>query len=101
MRLATSELREVFGNLKIYAISAVKLIVMPLAAFVIIYFFPIPAEVKQTFYIICSCPAASIVLNFSEIIGQGQKEAASSVILSTIMSIATLPVMMLLLPLLA
>ena len=76
-------------------------VVMPLAAFLIIYFFPIPTEAKQTFYIICSCPAASIVLNFAEIIGEGQKEAASSVILSTIMSIATLPVMMLLLPLLA
>ena len=100
MRLATSQISEVFGNFKIYLIAAVKLIVMPFAAFLIIYFFPLPAEVKQTFYIICACPAASIVLNFAEIIGEGQKEAASSVILSTVMSIATLPVMMMLLPLL-
>ena len=101
MRLATSRPGEVFGNPKIYATAAVKLIAMPLVAFLLVYFFPIPAEAKQTFYIICACPTASIVLNFSEIIGEGQKEAAASVLLSTVLSIATLPVMMLLLPLLA
>jgi len=100
MRLATSEVREVFGNVRIYATALVKLVVMPLLAFAVIYFFPLPAEAKQTFYIICSCPTASIVLNFSEIIGEGQKDAAASVLLSTILSIATLPLMMLLLPLL-
>lgn len=101
MRLATSEFKAVFGNLKIYLTAAVKLVIMPLVAFGIIYFFPLPPEAKQTFYIICSCPTASIVLNFSEIIGEGQKEAAASVLLATVLSIATLPLMMLLLPLLA
>ncbi len=101
MRLATSELKSVFGDLKIYAAALVKLVVMPLLAFCIIYFFPLPPEAKKTFYIICACPTASIVLNFSEIIGEGQKEAVASVLLSTVLSIGTLPLMMLLLPLLA
>ena len=101
MRLATSEAKEVFGNIKIYLTSAVKLVVMPLVAFGLVYFLPLPPEAKQTFYIICACPTASIVLNFSEIIGKGQKEAAASVLLSTLLSIASLPLMMLLLPLLA
>ena len=101
MRLATSELKNVFGDLRIYATAIVKLVAMPLVAFSIIYLFPLPAEAKQTFYIICACPTASIVLNFSEIIGEGQKEAAASVLLATILSIATLPLMMLFLPLLA
>lgn len=100
MRLATSDVREVFGRVRIYATALVKLVVMPILAFAVIYFFPLPTEAKQTFYIICSCPTASIVLNFSEIIGEGQKEAAASVLLSTVLSIATLPLMMLLLPLL-
>ena len=55
---------------------------------------------KAVLYIICCCPVASIVLNFSEILGEGQKEAASTVLLSTILSILTLPIMTLLLPLL-
>ena len=101
MRLATSELKSVFGDVRIYLTALVKLMAMPLAAFCIIYFFPLSPEVKQTFYIICACPTASIVLNFSEIIGEGQREAAASVLLSTVLSIATLPLMMLLLPCLA
>ena len=101
MRLATSEAKAVFGNIKIYLTALVKLTVMPLVAFAIIYFFPLSTEAKQVFYIICACPTASIVLNFSELIGEGQKDAAATVLLSTILSIATLPLMMLLLPLLA
>ena len=101
MRLATSEFKSVFGNVKIYATALIKLVAMPLLAFCIIYFFPIPPEAKKALYIICACPAASIVLNFSEIIGEGQKDAAASVLLSTILSIATLPLMMLILPLFA
>ena len=99
MRLATAELKEVFCRLKIYLTAIVKLVAMPLFAFLIIYLFPIPTEVKQTFYIICACPTASIVLNFSELIGQGQKEAAATVLLSTVLSIVALPFMMLMLPL--
>ena len=99
MRLATAEIKEVFCKFRIYLTAIVKLVAMPLFAFLIIYFFPLPTEAKQTFYIICACPAASIVLNFSELIGEGQKEAAATVLLSTIMSIAILPFMMLMLPL--
>ena len=50
------------------------------------------------FFITCSCPAASIVLNFAEIVGEGQKSAANLVLVSTLLSILTLPLMMLLLP---
>ena len=45
-------------------------------------------------------PVASVVLNFAEIAGEGQKKAASLVLLGTILSIVTLPLMMLLLPVL-
>ncbi len=97
MRLATAEIREVFCKFRIYVTALVKLVAMPLLSFLIIYLFPLPTETKQTFYIICACPTASIVLNFSEIIGQGQKEAAATVLLSTILSIISLPFMMLML----
>jgi predicted permease len=61
---------------------------------------PIDGDVKRTFFIICSCPVASVVLNYAEIIGEGQREAANTVLLGTILSIVTLPIMMLLMPLL-
>ncbi len=98
MRLGTMELKNLFTNAKVYVIILVKMIVMPIAAFVLVYFLPIAEPVKMTFYIVCACPTASVVLNFAEIVGEGQKEAAAMVLTSTIFSVLTMPFMMLLLP---
>ncbi len=98
MRLATVDMKRLFTDGRTYLTAATKLVVMPLAAFMLIYFFPVDSVVKATFFIITACPSASIVLNFSELIGEGQKEAVSAVLMSTILSVLTLPVLMLLLP---
>lgn len=99
MRLATMRLPSLFTDLRIYLTIAIKHFVMPLVGFGIVYFLPIDPATKAVFFIMCACPAASVVLNFAEIVGEGQREAANTVLLSTILSIATLPVMMLMLPL--
>ena len=101
MRLATMEIKSLWSDPKVYATIAVKQIVMPLVGFLLVYFLPISADTKQTFFIICACPVASVVLNFAEIVGEGQREAAKMLLLGTLLSIITLPPMMLLLPLLA
>lgn len=101
MRLAGMDFRRVFTNRAVYAAVAVKQLVMPLIAFALVYFLPISLEIKETFFITCACPIASIVLNFSEIIGEGQEDAANAVLLGTMLSIVTLPIVSLLLPLLA
>ena len=97
MRFATVDMKKLFVDTRTYLTALTKLVVMPLVAFAIIYFFPIDSAVKATFFIITACPSASIVLNFSELIGEGQKEAVSSVLMSTILSILTLPLLMTLL----
>jgi predicted permease len=98
MRLATMRLGALFVDLRIYLTVAVKQFIMPLVGFLMVLFLPIASDVKAVFFIMCACPAASIVLNFAEIVGEGQREAANTVLLSTILSIVTLPIMMLLLP---
>ena len=100
MRLAKVDIIKLLRNTKIYLVALTKLVIMPLVAFAIIYFFPIGADAKSVFYIIAACPTASIVLNFSELIGEGQEEAVSSVLMATVLSVVTLPFMMLMLPLL-
>ncbi len=101
MRLATVHPRAVFCDVKIYLTLAVKQLIMPLIAFLLVFLLKdIDVNLRKTFYITCACPVASIVLNFSEIVGEGQDSAASLVLLGTILSIGTLPLMMLLLPLL-
>lgn len=100
MRLGTMKWRELLLDLRVYLTIGVNQLIMPLVAFLMVLFLPISQDVKITFFIICACPVASVVLNFAEIAGEGQKKAASLVLLGTILSILTLPVMMLLLPLL-
>lgn len=97
MRIATVDLRSVFCDARLYLSSAVKQIVMPLIAFAIIWFLPIDAGIKCVFYILNACPTAAVVLNYSEILGEGQNESSCALLLSTITSIASLPLMMLLL----
>lgn len=100
MRLATTQFKKMFTTWQIYITIAMKQFLMPLIALLMIVFLPVDSGLKVVLYIICCCPVASIVLNFSEILGEGQKEAASTVLLSTILSILTLPIMTLFLPLL-
>ena len=99
MRLATMSFAKMFADFKIYITLAVKQLLMPLLAFAVVFLLrDVDVNLRRTFYITCACPVASIVLNFSEIVGEGQESAANLVLLGTILSIGTLPLMMLLLP---
>ena len=100
MRLATMDLKKIFTDVRIYLAIAVKQLLMPLVAFAIVCLVPfVDVNIRMVLFITCACPAASIVLNFAEIVGEGQDSAANLVLVSTLLSVATLPVLMLLLPL--
>ncbi len=99
MRLATMKFKDVFNRPIAYAAVAVKQLIMPLLAFALVYFLPMDVGMKSTFFVISATPIASSVLNFSEIAGDGQSEAATMLLLGTILSVVTLPIMALLLPL--
>lgn len=96
MRLATSSFKVVFGNYKTYIFVFVKQIIMPILMFLIIWWMPLDLAVKQTLVILASAPIASVVLNFSEMVKKGQEDAASLVLLGTILCILTMPLMTLL-----
>ena len=100
MRLATMPLGSLFKDYRVYLTVAVKQLIMPLIAFLAVLALPIDATLGAVFFVICACPVASVVLNYSEMVGSGQKQAANIVLLSTLLSIVTLPIMTLLLPLL-
>ena len=102
MRLGTMDMKKVFTDARVYITIAVKQFLMPLLAFSIVMLLPsLDLGLRQTFFITCACPIASIVLNFSEIVGEGQEAGANLVLVSTICSIITLPIMMFLFPLIA
>ncbi len=96
MRLATSTFKNVFGNVGQYVIIGIKQLVFPLICLLALMLLPIDQNIKVSVYIMMCCPVASVILNFSEMLGEGQKEAANLVLLGTLLSTATIPVMVLL-----
>ena len=100
MRLATVTPRDLFLNPRIYLSTALKNVVYPLLSFLIIFFIPLPTYIKVTFFLLGCCPAASMVLNMSELVGEGQTQAACSVLISTLSCIITIPLLALMIPLL-
>lgn len=97
MRLATVSAREIFCSPMLYATAAVKQLVIPLAVLALTAPLPMEPDFRRTLCILCCCPSASVVLNFAELLGEGQREAADAVLLSTLLSVATIPAVSLLL----
>lgn len=96
MRLAVTNWKIVFANYKTYIIIGVKQIIMPLVMLLFVFALPIDTTVKQALVILSSAPIASVVLNFSEMVGEGQEDAASLVLCGTILCILTMPLITLL-----
>ena len=93
MRLAVMPLKDVFLTKSNYLIVFVKQILFPLVAFFVLLPLPFDSGMKSAIFIMISCPVASVVLTFSEMIGKGQKNAASLVLLGTSLAIITIPIM--------
>lgn len=96
MRLATVPIRRVFTDRIALLSAAVKQIAVPLLTLLIVTVLPLSQELRTVVYILSCCPVAAVVLTFAELLGEGQDSAADSVLLGTLCSIVTLPVMLLL-----
>ena len=72
-----------------------KLFVFPLFALAVCSLLPVEREFVLTVYILCLTPVGSLVQSFAEILGEGQDVAANVVLLSTFLSMFTIPLMLL------
>ena len=97
MRLARMSPRALIGRPVQYAAIGVKLIIFPLAVYGIARLLPVALYLKQTLLLLSACPVASVVLNFAEMHGAGQENAANVVLVSTGLSLLTIPLLSLLL----
>lgn len=96
MRLGTVKPRQFFCEGIQYFTIFVKQIIFPLLVLLLLQFLPLDEGMSKTLYILSACPIASVVLNYSEMLGKGQKTAANMVLLGTLASVVTIPVMMML-----
>ena len=95
MRLAMIPIRPMFTSRLQYLAIALKLIAFPLLALAVCALLPVEKEFRQVIYILCCVPVGNLVLSFSEMLGEGQDVAANVVLLSTMLSMATIPAMLL------
>lgn len=96
MRLATIKFKSLFTNWMQYFAVAVNQVIFPLCVLGALVLFGVDEELKWCMFIMCACPVAAVVQNYAEILGEGQDTAANMVLLGTIASIVTLPLMALL-----
>ena len=97
MRLATVSVRNMICRPIHWLTIAVKQLLVPVIALVLISFVPVDPMTRSTFVVLAACPVASVVLNFAEMLGQGQETAADLVLLGTLSSVLTIPIITLLL----
>ena len=95
MRLALVPIRPMFTSGIQYVAIALKLFAFPLAALAICSLLPVEREFAMGIYIICCAPTGNMVLSFAELLGEGQDTAANVVLLSTLLSMLTIPLMLL------
>lgn len=97
IRLGSMNFKKIFVGKMQYLIIFVKQMIFPLLALGVACLLPWDEYIRQAMFIMACCPVASVVLNFAELLGEGQEEAANMLLLGTMLCIVTMPVMLLIL----
>ena len=96
MKLAGVSLKKLFLDGSAYLVSFFKLIIMSLVTMAIVYFLPVSTAVKYVTFFLLSMPCATSTALFSSIFGGDGDSAVVYVLLTSIISILTVPLMFLL-----
>ena len=95
INIAQADLKQVFCHYRLYWLSFVKLIVMPLVLVVIFHFMPVPQLVKTIVVLATACPAGVTGSLFALRYNKDSIYAAEIFAMTTIISIVTVPFSML------
>lgn len=96
IKLAKASLGEIFLNKTAYLGSFNKLVIMGLVSLFSVVFFPIATEIKLAIFFLLAMPSAASTVLFSVTFGGDTETATSTVLLSTILSVITIPLFFLL-----
>ena len=97
IRLGTMNFKSLFTTPLAWLITAGKLIVFPLFCYLLVLPFPLDPVFKGSMLILGATPCASILLNLAEIHHNGQELAANCALLTTFLSVFTIPLLSLML----
>lgn len=91
MKLAKVSLKQLFLNLKAYFGCALKLVIMPFIAILLVAFLPIDVAIKYAVFLLLGMPTATSATLFSVLFNKDSEFASVVVLLSTVLSIASIP----------
>ena len=90
--LAQTDLKKMLKDKSLYAVSAVRLVLIPLAALGILSLFPASLSgMKTVLLIAAACPVGSNVAVYAQLHGKDYPYAVETVVISTALSLATIP----------
>lgn len=90
--LAQVPFRELFADKQGYAVSAVRLLVIPLLTAILLAVLPVGDEtLKLTVLILAAVPVGSNVAVYAQIHGGDYKKAVREIVLSTLLCVMTMP----------
>lgn len=93
--VAQADLGKMFTNLRIYFISAVKLVIFPLCAVPVFLLFRLPENVSIPMLIAAACPTATTGTMMAIRYRQNYTYASEIFAMSTVLSVITIPVLVL------
>ncbi len=96
IRLATMSLRQLVSQPATWLAVFGKLVIFPLFSYLLVLPLPMEPVFKASVLILSATPCASIILNLAEIHKNGQELAANCALLSTLLSVITIPLLSLL-----
>jgi len=97
MRLATVKLKSLFTRPFAYLVCALKLVVFPLTAYLCVAFLPFLSETFRACMLVLSAvPSGAVILSLAELHECEQELAANVVLLTTLLSVVTAPLLILL-----
>lgn len=89
--IADYSFSEVFGNVKIYLYAAMRLLILPGLVLSVLYVFQAPYMLAVMAALVYACPCGMNVVVFPAAYGQECKDGASMVLITSMCSVVTVP----------
>ena len=93
--LAQSDLKEMLRNLRVYQVCAARLLFIPLVTLVVFRFLPLPRDMLLALLIAAGAPVGANVAVYVQLYGLDYAHACQTIALSTLLSVFTLPLLLL------
>ena len=97
IRLASMKLKDIFLCPHAYLVAVGKLIVYPLFAYLCVVFLPLSEMIKAVVLVLSATPCAASVMTMAELYENEEEMSANSVMMTTLLSFITIPIITLLL----